>query len=466
MINILEQIKGVLSRMFKSDVKKMFNTKVLLSDDMENAIDLWNNIAEGRAPWINTEDNIETINFAKFIASDVAKKTCLDIDINVTGSERADHIQQIIDKLKRVLREKTEDAAVSGGIIFKPNGSSNINNCIDYVTTSNFFVTEKNSNGDILGAIFLDFIERDKKYYRRFEWHRFEGDIYKISNKAFKSNQSKLLGDEISLETVPEWKDIEPEVGIEKIEKTLFAYFKMPFNNTIDRGSALGVSVFSNAITELKDLDIAWSRKSGEIFDSKHITFISAAAQMFADNRKIKLPRYIKSLEFGTGNENEVHDRDVKILTEQRIADINSILSMISTKCGFSQGAFVLDRKTGNVTATQVESDDQETIQTIKDIRDALKESLDHLIYAINAYEDLYDITPVGKYKTEYGFGDLTYNYEEDRARHWGYVQAGKYPLWKYYVKFEGMSEEEAKALIEETRKENKTNGSSLFEEE
>lgn len=452
--------------MFKSDAKKIFNTRILLSDNMEKAIELWNNIAAGQAPWIDKEDDIESINFAKFIASDIAKKTCLDIDINVTGSVRADHIQQIINKLKRVLRDKVEDAAISGGIMFKPNGSSNINNCIDYVTTNNFLVTDKNSNGDILGAIFFDFVEHDKKYYRRLEWHRFENGIYRISNKAFVSTQSTLLGREVALETVTEWQDIEPEVGVENIEQPLYAYFKMPFNNSIDHDSALGVSIFGNAITELKDLDVAWSRKSGEVQDSKHVTFVSAMAQKYAENFKIKLPRYIKPLELGTGNEGEIHDRDVKILTEQRIADINSILSMISTKCGFSQGAFVLDRKTGDITATQVESDDQETIQTIKDIRDTLKDTLEQLIYAINVYEDLYDITPVGKYETEYGFGDLTYNYEEDRARHWSYVQAGKFPLWKYYVKFESMSEDEAKQMVQEAKKENEPSGSSLFEEE
>ena len=382
--------------MFKSDAKKIFNTKVLLSDEMEKSIELWNNVAAGRAPWIDKEDDIESISFAKFIASDVAKKACLDIDIHVTGSVRADHMQQIIDKLKRVLRDKVEDAAITGGIMFKQNGSDNVNNCIDYVTTNNFLVTDKNSNGDILGVIFFDFIERDKKYYRRLEWHRFENEIYRISNKAFESTQVTSLGKEIALAAVSEWEDIAPEVGAENIEKPLYAYFKMPFNNTIDRSSALGVSVFANALTELKDLDVAWSRKSGEVQDSKHITFVSSLAQQFANNRKVKLPRYIKPLEFGTGKEDTIPDREVTLLTDQRIADINSILSMISTKCGYSQGAFVLDRKTGNITAKQVESDDRETIETIKDIRDALKETLEQLIYAINVYEDLYDVTPVG----------------------------------------------------------------------
>ena len=36
--------------------------------------------------------------------------------------------------------------------------------------------------------------------------------------------------------------------------------------------------------------------------------------------------------------------------------------------------------------------------------------------------------------------------------RWWQYVQAGKVPAWMYFVKFEGMTEEDAKAMAEETK--------------
>ena len=151
------------------------------------------------------------------------------------------------------------------------------------------------------------------------------------------------------------------------------------------------------------------------------------------------------------------------LLTSSRIEDINSILSMISTKSGFSQGAFTLDRKTGMITATQVESDDRETIETIKEMRDNLKDALDHLIYAVSKYADLYDYAPVGEYEVSFSFGDLTYSYDEDRARHWQYVQQGKYPLYRYYMEFEGMSEEEARQIVDEANKEGQTE-KGLFE--
>ena len=49
--------------------------------------------------------------------------------------------------------------------------------------------------------------------------------------------------------------------------------------------------------------------------------------------------------------------------------------------------------------------------------------------------------------------------------RHWQYVQQGKYPLWMYYVNFEGMSEKEAKEVVAEAKSENKTE-QGLFGEE
>lgn len=465
-MGILSWLKGVFNNMFKTDAKKQFKTNIIISDRMETEIKKWIDIVSGVPWWVNKDEGIETINFAKFITSDIAKKICLDIDINVSGSVRAEYLKNTVNALKKVLRDKVEDACASGGIMFKPNGNSDINNCIDYIMTTDFLVTETNSNGGILGAIFFDYIVKENKYYTRMEWQRFEGDKYIITNKAFKSDRENVLGKEINLNSISEWESIQPEVSIENVERPLFAYYKMPYNNNIDFKSPLGLSVFANAIKELKNIDIAWSRKSEEVEDSRHITFIDQTTMKMAENLNIKLPRFVKGLDMGVDKDNVIHEHVATILTDERIKDINSNLNMLATKAGFSQGAWVLDGHTGMMTATQVESDDRETIETIKDMRDNLKDTLEHLIYAVSKYADIYEYAPVGKYETSYGFGDLTYNWEEDRARHWGYVQANKYPVWKYYMKFEGMSEEEAKECIREAQNEMPEAKDNLFDSE
>ena len=56
----------------------------------------------------------------------------------------------------------------------------------------------------------------------------------------------------------------------------------------------------------------------------------------------------------------------------------------------------------------------------------------------------------MGNYEVNFNFGDITYNYAEDKAAWRAYAMQGWVPKWLYFVKFEGMSEEEAKAVVAE----------------
>ena len=60
----------------------------------------------------------------------------------------------------------------------------------------------------------------------------------------------------------------------------------------------------------------------------------------------------------------------------------------------------------------------------------------------------MYALAPAGAYELTFDFGDITYSYEEDKANWKHYATLGWIPKWLYLVKFEGMTEEEAKALV------------------
>lgn len=158
-----------------------------------------------------------------------------------------------------------------------------------------------------------------------------------------------------------------------------------------------------------------------------------------------------------------IHEHVPTLLTDQRIKDINFNLSLVGVKCGFSEGVFVMDGQTGMITATQVESDDRDTIQTIKADRDALKDALTQAFYGANALATMYGMAPLGEYEINYNFGDITYNYEEDKAAWRSYVTQGWVPRWLYFVKFEGMSQEDAKAMTAEAEAAN-LEAAGLFE--
>lgn len=458
-MGLITWIKAVWNKLFRREIEERFDTDLLLSDTMTKYIEQFENITAGNPPWIDPEDDIESINFAGFIDDVTAGLVTLDIGIEMPDTPRGQYLQKQADYILQVINDKTSEALGNCGIMFKPNGRN-----VDYVEPGSFAPTETDSNGNILGCVFQTQTTKKDYTYTRLEWHRFEGEdenrVYRISNYAYKSrkplNSHLNIGDPCSLKEVPEWAHLEPEMAVENIDRPLFAYFKNPAPNRIDRTSPLGVPIWHNALNELKALDVAWSRKKAEVEDSKHMTFVPESAIMYADQHKQKLPRFVKGLQMSGGTENEKVDEHVAtLLTEQRIADINSILALISTKCGYSQGMFVLDEKTGMMTATQVEADDQETIRTIKNIRDGLRDSLNNLFYAVNAMADYYTLLPAEDWQTleegiVYNFGDITYSYEADKETWWKYVIQNKVPAWLYFVKFEGYSEQEAKALVSE----------------
>lgn len=440
-----------------TDIGKIFGVELISSNEMNTALKKWDNISTGKPSWLNAEDNIETVNMAKHISDTRAKLTTLDIGIAVSGSARAEYLQGIVDELLKRLPDRVAEADRLGGIMIKWNGDT-----WDFILPGNFGVTEKDNNGEIIGAIFAAHTTQGSAHYTRLEYHRFEGNtedggrIYRVTNKAFINQLSSkgevTLGAEIPIKKVSAWAHIQPEVYIKNLEKPLFAYYRVPGANTIDPSSPLGLSVFANAITELKAIDIAVSRKNLEVEDSKKITFVGQALIQNAQNKGVKLPRFVQGLGMGL-NDTEtsaIHEHTPALLTDQRIKDINFDLSMAGVKCGFSEGVFVLDGQTGMITATQVEADDRDTIQTIKDDRDALKEAIEQAVYGANALISLYNLAPLGEYEINCNFGDITYSYEEDKASWRYYVQQGWVPVWLYFVKFEGYTEEEAKALVAE----------------
>ena len=468
--------------LFKTQAEQDFRTEVIESPVMEAMVQKCANIYRGTPYWVDEDDGIKTINFAKSVCSETARLATLAIGIQIDGSERATWIQKQINKVYFQIRHWVEYGCAYGTVFIKPNGEG-----LDVFTPLDVLLTDCD-NQEIRGIIFKDQYADGDKFYTRLEYHRFVDIMvdgvkvspYYISNRTYISSSSDSIGDPIDMSKT-KWagllKDTPPilKANGEKLDGPLYGMLRTPQANNVDIRTPLGLPVFSEGIEELGDLDVAYSRNAGEIKDSQKIALlddrllmpsgapVSAMSPRGMENRRneMKLPHYVKNV-FGQDEKEFYQEINPQLNTDARLAGINALLSQLSYKCGFSSGYFTFNEKTGMVTATQVEADDRRTIQFIKDVRDKLENCLNGVIYALNVFADLYDLAPVGAYETTYDFGDITYNREEDRARWWQYVVQGKVPAWFYFVKFEGMTESEAKAMVEEAQSDEPT----LFGEE
>lgn len=456
-MGFIEQLKGLFAVSLNTRAQKEFDVKPLESLPFASYITKCAGIYAGRPYWVDREAGIKTVNMARTICSEIARLTVLGVEITVDGSGRGEYLQVQVDDLKSRIRAWVEFACAYGTIILKPNGED-----VDLCLPDDFAVVAQ-KNGRITGAVFRTRRKSPdgKKTYIRLEKHAFTDEGYTVENKAFVSEgDNDDAGRPIPLTESP-WKDLE-EMTVLDIDRPLFAVLKMPQANNVDLQSPLGVPIFGDAIEELRDLDIAYSMNAREIEDSGRIVLMDSDrliptkgsatnADAWAKGReRLKLPRYVQNI-MGSGEGDIYHEINPALNTPTRIAGIDYLLSQIGYKCGFSNGYFVFDQKSGMVTATQVESDDRRTIQLIRDVRDQLEACINDLVYALNVFADLEGL-PMGEYEVTYNMQDLTANHEEDKLRWWGYVAQGKIPAWYFFNKFEGLSEDEAKALVEEAQ--------------
>ena len=438
-----------------SKIKDEFDVKPITSDQMDRWVQECINIYQGNPPWLDPDDNIDTVNFAKAVCSEVARLTTLGIGIHVDGSARADWLQKEIDRIFYLLRQWVEFGCAYGTVILKPNGAG-----VDLYKPGEFEITH-HQDGKIDGVVFTDSEEVGDKWYTKLEYHRFlDSGLYAIDNHCFVGSSRNSTDERIDIALTP-WAGMQEEVTISN-SPSLFAVLRTPNANNIDVGSPLGLPVFSEAVQELRDLDIAYSRNVEEIFDSSRTVLLDSDALIAAGTkvaktgtafemrrRELKLPRHVRNVT-GDGTKTFYQEINPTLNTEERLKGLNALLNQIGYKCGFSNGHFVFNESGGIQTATQVEADQQRTIQLIKDVRDGLESCITDLCNALSAFADLYGYAPHGSYELTFDFGDITYSYEEDKANWRSYATLGWIPKWLYLVKFEGLTEEEAKALVKE----------------
>lgn len=450
-MSIISTIKGWFSMLLKSRAKDEFNITPIISAEVEWLLEYCARAYRGQPDWEDEENGIKTVNFAQSICSETARLATLGIGIHLDGSARAAWLQEQVDKLYFELRKWVEYGCAYGTVILKPNGDT-----VKPYLPGQYEVTEQ-SGGKITGAVFHNTAadESTGKYYERLEYHRFEDGVYIITNKCFVGSSPNGCNEPIDIALTP-WAGYLEEARILNLDRPLFAPLRTPHANNLDPSCPVTLPIFSDALEELRDLDVAYSRNATEIEDSQRTVLLDSdtmleSGKKVSESRSVKLPKYVKNVR-GDGKEIFYQEITPTLNTDTRLSGINALLSQIGYKVGFSNGYFVFNESSGIQTATGVEAEQQRTIQFIKDCRDQLESCIDDLIYAMSKIADLYQLAPVGTYEVVFDFGDITYNRDEDRSRWWGYVQAGKVPAWKFFVKFEGMTEEDAKAMVSEAQ--------------
>lgn len=402
---ILKWVKELWHKMIgQSSVKQALRVDIAISAPMAQALQLWSQMYANQAPWLDKDTH--SLNLPAAIAGEIARAATIELQVEISGSPRAEFLQEQFVRILPKLRDQVEYGCAKGGMIVKPYiaGGKIV---VDFVQADQFYPVSFDADGDITSAVFVDQRQVGDKYYTRLEYHEMQDGACLIRNLAFRSSNSETLGQPVSLDSVDAWSSLEEEAWVTNIERPLFAYFRYPQANNIDPTSPLGVSCYARACDLIKDADVQWSNLLWEFESGQRALYVDLLAfGKDADGRPV-LPskRLYKTIDAG-GQEDALFQEWTPTLREANIlAGLDAILKKIEFNCGLAYGT-LSDPQTVDKTATEIKISRQRSYATITDTQKALQSVFDNLLYAMDVWATIGGLAPRGPYQAAYQWDD------------------------------------------------------------
>ena len=470
----LNWIKGVIKMFSKETIKSALDVNVAISSNMANAITLWEKIYENEAPWLKDEE-VESLELGAAIANEFARLTTLEMKTEITGSPRAEFLNEQYKRMLERLNENLEIGNAVGGLVFKPYVKNN-KLYVDLVRGSCFYPTEFNSSGEVIAGIFTSQLNKGDNVYTRLEYHKFyeqalENDInYIIKNVVYKSNDSSILGTKIEINKVPEWQNMQEETAIKYVEKPLFSYYKPPIANNTDTESPLGVSVYARAVNLIKKADIQFGRVDWEYEASEKAVYVDELATKPVQNKDKKKSfavnklkgRLYKTLNTGSDKTDFFKDYSPEIRDEAFWRGLNKTLQRIEFNVGLAYGT-LSEPSMLEKTAEEIKTSKQRSYATVSKMQENLQKALENLIYAMDVLATLYNLAPQGNYETSFNWDDsLIVNTEREQTLQMQEVGQGLRSKLKYIMFRYGLTEEQAKQELELIKQEKMSMSNAL----
>lgn len=447
-MGLVNGIVNTVKRFFfpQAVTEREFGASPAVSLTMEQHIGLWYAMMVNTPPWQNCD--VKAVGLPAAICREVARPTLVEFTANITGSKRADYLNENFQTAKENFNRALELGLALGGVALKPYIYGD-NMLVDVTGAAGFQPTKFDPSGRCIGGVFKDKpVKVNGTYYVRLESHELNGTTYTIKNKAYYSDSAGSVGADAQLTTIPEWADIEPEVAIENVDGPLFAYFKPPIANTADSNSMCGMSIYGDAATVelIKQADEQWERLRWEYKSSERKVLMdgtSSTADMF-NKRLFEIGPFSPNGDFFQHIEPQIRDDAI-------YRGFQNTLRRVEFNIGLSYGD-ISDPQTIEKTATEIRSSKQRKYVLVSSIQAALAHTFDSLIYAMDVYASLYGLAPAGDYEATYDWGDSILDDQETKDKEFSrdlqLTSAGVMNPWELRAKYFNEDEDTAKAAL------------------
>lgn len=334
-----------------------------------------------------------TMNMGKKVPEDWANLLMNErVEITLDGDKEQEFIDRVFAENNFSVRanEMQEFAFALGTVAFIPrvvgmqvvDGSAISGSAqgiaIDYVTVEHIWPLSWH-NGVITECAFDSIVTSNGEDYCYLQIHRKENGVYQIENRVYHYDNDNI-GTEVELSEVSGFENV-PAVVYTGSDRRQFVIDRPNIANNFDYSVPLGVSVYANAIDNLKGVDVAYDSYVNEFLLGKKRIMVKPAAMEYLDGEPVfdasDVTYYV--LPEDLGNDGAVITPiDMTLRTADHTTGIQTMLDLLSSKCGFGESHYRFDG--GNLTtATQVISENSTLFRTVKKHEIILEQAIKEL---------------------------------------------------------------------------------------
>lgn len=319
---------------------------------------------------------------------------------------------------------------------------------LDYCTAENIFPLSW-ENGKVIECAFSTSKTIKNEKYLYLQIHRLdESGNYVIENVLYQDRNGNLSKAENK--DVPGFENVPPIVNTGSKDRQ-FVIDRPNIANNVDVSLPMGISVYANAIDNLKGVDVAYDSYVNEFVLGKKRIMVKPESTKNIDGEPVFDPNdtvyYV--LQEDTQNGNIIEPVDMTLRTEAHNAGLQDMLNVLSSKCGFGENHYKFDN--GNIsTATQVISENSSMFRTIKKHEIILEDVLVELCRIILRLGNTYMSAGLNEdVEITVDFDDsIIEDKATDFSRDMQLLNAGIMNDWEFRAKWMNEDEKTAKASL------------------
>lgn len=318
---------------------------------------------------------------------------------------------------------------------------------IDYCTAKDILPLSW-ENGKVTECSFATRKTVQNQEYMYLQIHRLVNGMYDVENVLYTYKDGGL--DEVELSTVPGFENVPPVVHTAS-DKPQFVIDRPNIANNVDVSLPMGISVYANAIDQLKSVDIAYDSYVNEFVLGKKRIMVKPEATKTLDGQPVfdSNDTVFYVLPEDSQNGSIIDHVDMSLRTQEHNAGMQDMLNMLSSKCGFGENHYKYDN--GSVsTATQIVSENSTMFRTIKKHEIILEDVLIDLARIILRLGNTYMNAGLNEdVEISIDFDDsVVENKEVDFSRDMQMLNAGILNDWEFRMRWMNEDEKTAKSAL------------------